>query len=269
MGGSILPFNRKLATRKEMKQLFLKYQTEVVYILSVLLTIYALLFHFTWSALLVIYLGMFLYGCLGLSINNHRYLSHKTFEYRYKWMEKVFSLLATVAGTGSPLNWVEIHIQHHRHADTEKDPHSPRYKSYFEIIVPQFENHEYKRVKRMLRDPFHVFLHRKYWLVNFTWWAILYLVGGMWLFLFLGPVAALATMTTQFTYQAYLTHKFGYRNYDTKDDSRNAPSIYIFDFGEALHNNHHAKPNEYNYAHKKGEFDFGGWLVKHFIMKKD
>jgi fatty-acid desaturase len=35
--------------------------------------------------------------------------------------------------------------------------------------------------------------------------------------------------------------------------------------GEGLHNNHHAKPNEYNQAMAPGEFDIAGWIVEKYV----
>jgi stearoyl-CoA desaturase (delta-9 desaturase) len=50
-------------------------------------------------------------------------------------------------------------------------------------------------------------------------------------------------------------HMWGYRNYETTDDSRNNWLVAILAFGEGWHNNHHAYPRMANHRHKWWEFD--------------
>ena len=45
------------------------------------------------------------------------------------------------------------------------------------------------------------------------------------------------------------------------------PLLNLITLGLGLHNNHHSKPWEYNYAHRPGEFDFASWFVP-LIEKK-
>src|SRR5208283_4929153 len=85
----------------------------------------AALFFFTWRALFV---AVFLYwvtGSLGLGICYHRLLTHRSYT-TPKWFEYFLTICGVVALEGGPLLWVATHRKHHRFADKEGDPHSPR-----------------------------------------------------------------------------------------------------------------------------------------------
>jgi stearoyl-CoA desaturase (delta-9 desaturase) len=51
------------------------------------------------------------------------------------------------------------------------------------------------------------------------------------------------------------SHIWGYKNYETTDDSRNNWLVAIFTYGEGWHNNHHAYPRMAPHGHKWWEFD--------------
>lgn len=69
----------------------------------------------------------YLYSSVGVSMMMHRFWTHKGFEFKSKFVERIFTLIAIFAGRGSPLAWVYIHRLHHAHADTAEDPHSPKF----------------------------------------------------------------------------------------------------------------------------------------------
>jgi hypothetical protein len=54
-------------------------------------------------------------------------------------------------------------------------------------------------------------------------------------------------------------HHAGYRNFDTKDESRNIIPLGLWIVGEELHNNHHADPRSAKFKAKWYEFDIG-WV---------
>ena len=54
-------------------------------------------------------------------------------------------------------------------------------------------------------------------------------------------------------------HRFGYRNGETKDHSRNISPVGIIIGGEELHNNHHLEPANPKLSRKWFEFDIG-WM---------
>ena len=51
------------------------------------------------------------------------------------------------------------------------------------------------------------------------------------------------------------SHMWGYRNYQTSDDSRNLWWVGLLAFGEGWHNNHHAFPGRAAHGHRWWEID--------------
>jgi len=60
-------------------------------------------------------------------------------------------------------------------------------------------------------------------------------------------------------------HMWGYRNYETTDDSRNNWLVAILAFGEGWHNNHHAYPRMASQGHKWWEIDTTYMVIR--LMK--
>jgi stearoyl-CoA desaturase (delta-9 desaturase) len=60
----------------------------------------------------------------------HHYFSHKTF-HTSRAMQFLFGLLGASCVQRGPLWWAAHHRHHHRHADTERDVHSPRHLGFF------------------------------------------------------------------------------------------------------------------------------------------
>ena len=62
---------------------------------------------------------------------NHRYAAHRMFTMN-KGVEKIFYVMSFVfqgASYLSPRAYAIMHRMHHAYADTEMDPHSPKYDS--------------------------------------------------------------------------------------------------------------------------------------------
>ncbi len=62
-----------------------------------------------------------------------------------------------------------------------------------------------------------------------------------------------------------VTHLWGYRNYETPDNSRNNILIGLLAGGEGWHNNHHAAPTSARHGHRWWEFD-AAWLTIRVFM---
>jgi stearoyl-CoA desaturase (delta-9 desaturase) len=56
------------------------------------------------------------------------------------------------------------------------------------------------------------------------------------------------------------THIWGYRNYETRDDSRNSWWVALLSYGEGWHNNHHAYQRMARHGHRWWELDVT-WLT--------
>ena len=57
------------------------------------------------------------------------------------------------------------------------------------------------------------------------------------------------------------THIWGYRNYETSDDSTNLWWVGLLSYGEGWHNNHHAFQRMARHGHKWWEVDVTYWTI--------
>jgi fatty-acid desaturase len=62
-----------------------------------------------------------------------------------------------------------------------------------------------------------------------------------------------------------IAHVWGYRNYDTDEDSRNNLFVGVVANGEGWHNNHHADPRSARHGHRWWEIDVTYMAVR-FLM---
>jgi fatty-acid desaturase len=219
------------------------------------------------NAILLIVLGYFLYGCLGIVVTFHRNLTHSSYK-THPWIVKLGSILGCFAGTGSPLAWVAIHINHHLKSDKPTDPHSPIYKGLriFTLdYVSEVDQDTKWRMRGLVTDKFQQFLHRYYFAINIAWSLLLFALGGFYLMIFLhwAPAAVTGIMSNVVNWVGHKPEWAGsYRSYALNDRSANNWLWALPSWGEAWHNNHHRFPREYYFGRKWWEVDISGLLIK-------
>ncbi|QRQ99987.1 acyl-CoA desaturase [Dyadobacter sandarakinus] len=204
----------------------------------------------------------------------HRYSAHKMFLMSKPW-ERFFYLLTYISQGSSylsPRAYAILHRMHHAFSDTERDPHSPHHtKNVFTMMWET--KHIYNAVlhrKRAIENRFE----RNYPEWNFveklgdSWasrigWGIIYLsfyvlaykyLDMHWAFFFLLPIHFLMG-PIHGAIVNWSGHKYGYQNFDNRDESKNS---LIFDFlmlGELFQNNHHKRPNSINFGSRWYEVD--------------
>lgn len=240
---------------------------QIFIILSLLGTLTAILYYeLTVTAFLLTLLGYFLYGCLGIVVTYHRNLTHNSYT-TYPLLTKVLSVFGCFAGTGSPLAWVAIHINHHLKSDKPNDPHSPLYKGIkiFTLdYVNEVSNDTKWRMRALVTDKFQQFLHRYYFAIIATYSLILYLIGGFYLLVFFHLMPALITglMSNVVNYVGHKPNWLGgYRSYNLNDQSANNWLWSIPSWGESWHNNHHRFPKDYTFKKQWWEFDISGLII--------
>ena len=241
---------------------------QIFMVLSLLGTLTAFgIYGVSTSALLLILVGYFIYGCLGIVVTYHRRLTHNSYQ-TYPLLTKIMSVLGCFAGTGSPLAWVAIHINHHLKSDKIDDPHSPLYKGLkiFTLdYVNEVDNDTKWRMRSLVTDKFQQFLHRYYFAILAAYSILLYMIGGFWLMVFAHWAPALITgvMSNVVNYVGHKPTWFGgYRSYNLNDQSSNNWLWAIPSWGEAWHNNHHRFPKDYTFRKQWWEFDVSGLIIK-------
>ena len=236
--------------------------------LNILATLFGIFYYDLSLATLLIFIGgYFLYGCLGIVVTFHRYLTHKSYN-TSPFFVKLFSFFGCLGGTGSPLAWVAIHLNHHIKSDKPGDPHSPLYKGLkiFSLDYAHEVDSDTKwRMRALVTDRYQQFLHRYYFLIIFAWSALLFLIGGLYLviFLHLAPAAFTAFMSNIVN---YIGHKpswwGGYRRYKLNDQSTNNWLWAIPSWGETWHNNHHRHPRNFSCGEKWWEIDISAYIIR-------
>ena len=220
-------------------------------------------FTFTWSALAVSLVLYWAVCGLGISMGYHRLLTHRGFK-----TSRVFRLALATLGTmnfqGGPIRWVGIHRVHHRESDGDADPHSPRHGFLWAHILWCLAHDPLGRdmtfaAGDLKKDRGMVWLEKYFWVPQLVLAGILYLFGG-WAWVVWG-----VAVRTVFTYHVTwlvnsASHVWGYRNFATRDDSRNNWWVALISFGEGWHNNHHAHQRSARHGMKWYEFD-PTWLT--------
>jgi stearoyl-CoA desaturase (delta-9 desaturase) len=225
------------------------------------------------QAVMVILLGYFLYGCLGIVVTYHRNFTHNSYR-TYSVITKLFSVLGCFAGTGSPLAWVAIHINHHLKSDKPSDPHSPHYKGV-KIFMMNYINEVDKdtkwRMRSLVTDKFQQFIHRYYFAIIALYSIVLFMIGGFWLMVFLHwtPAAITAIMSNVVNYVGHKPTWFGgYRTHSLNDQSTNNWLWAIPSWGESWHNNHHRYPKRFSFGDKWWEIDISAFVIKLIKINK-
>ena len=203
----------------------------------------------------------FVTGCLGITVTFHRQLTHKSYE-TLPIIRKIGTVFGTLGGVGSSIGWVSIHREHHRHSDTEKDPHSPKFgfiRSFYGSVLAKVSP---RYVTDLLRDNFQVRMHEHYWKINAVYAIALLAIGGIHLWMVLHVFPSFILWTTMGAVNT-ISHMWGYKNYpETRDDSRNNWLAAFLAWGEGWHNNHHGDPANYSFQVKWWEFDVSKWVIK-------
>lgn len=240
-------------------------KAQIFFAVALMLSVYAVsTYGFDTRALVLTVLGYFLYGCLGIVVAFHRYWTHQSYQTN-PTLIKVFSLLGCFGGTGSPLAWANIHVNHHLYSDKEGDPHSPAI-SGLRIFTLNYEiKNKTEYLRHILKDPFQKVLHRYYLLFLIVYGILLTYIGGLYLtcFFFLLPAVVTTLMSNIVNYVGHKpTYLGGYRTFNLRDQSSNNWLWAIPSWGESWHNNHHRFPKNSTFKHKWWEFDIAGQVIE-------
>ncbi len=206
---------------------------------------------FSWQAVGVALLLHWITGGLGITLGWHRLLSHRSFQ-TPKWLEYFLAFCGTLALQGGIIWWVGLHRHHHLHSDEDVDHHDSK-KGFLWSHVRWmcFEIPAESDIPRFTRDiaddPFYQFLNNYFFPLQVVLGVILYAIGG-WPFVFWGVFARLVIVYHCTWLVNSATHKYGYRTFETTDNSTNCWWVALTTYGEGWHNNHHA----YQYSARHG-----------------
>jgi stearoyl-CoA desaturase (delta-9 desaturase) len=197
-----------------------------------------------WFGLTLI--SIILFTWFGHEAYCHRYLAHKSFKL-HKIYQRLFAFLSIFNLFENPIGIVSTHVNHHKNADTVADPHyAPSVlEAWFWINTNLDKSQSITTVKRLMKDKWLLFILKYYFSIYFTILCIAVLINikiAIYGF-FLPVVYAFFCNGVVNT----ICHKYGYRRYQTNDNSANNMMVnfLLLGSGSAFHNNHHAQPWEY------------------------
>ncbi|MBX3413801.1 MAG: fatty acid desaturase [Pirellulales bacterium] len=237
-------------------------------------------YFFSWTGVVLALLGLYVFGTLGINLCYHRLLTHRSFECP-RWLERTFAILGVCCLQDAPGRWVVVHRLHHQHSDERPDPHSPLVNFLWGHVgwllvanrdVNNMNTYE-KYGRDIFRDPFYMGIERN---LNWLWIyvahvGVFYLGGffagwamtGDWLAgvqfglsLVVWGVIVRTVAVWHITWSVNsVTHLWGYRNYETDENSKNNWFVGLVSNGEGWHNNHHAEQRAAAHGHRWWEFD--------------
>ncbi|KAL1191338.1 putative lipid desaturase ADS3.2 [Cardamine amara subsp. amara] len=116
-------------------------------------------FYFNWAVLRVLPWLVYI-PSICITLSYHRNLAHRSFDLP-KWLEYLFAYGGLLAFQGDPIEWVSNHRYHHKHCDTQRDPHRPTQGFWFSHMTWIFDTasiHEKcggeENVDDLVRQPF-------------------------------------------------------------------------------------------------------------------
>lgn len=275
----------KVVTVAERKSGKINWITVIPMIIIHILAVWAL-FTFSWSNLLAFVVVWWLIGSVGIGLGFHRQLTHRGFQ-SPGWLKDILAIFGSMALQGSPREWITTHRLHHAFTDTEKDPHSPQHGKYWSHVgwvtmgTSQVNGVEVEKryIPDLLKDKSLMLISKYWYLPTIFSVIILGLIGG-WSMVLWG-VFLPVTLNWHFTWFVNsVTHVWGSRRFETKDDSTNNWWVAALTWGEGWHNNHHAHPTSVRHGLTWFEFDINwiqiklleklglAWDLKEFDLKE-
>jgi stearoyl-CoA desaturase (delta-9 desaturase) len=208
----------------------------------------------------------------------HRYFAHKAFK-TSRAVQFAFALIGATCVQRGPLWWAAHHRNHHRHADTCADIHSPLQHGFLWShmgwfltprgfhtdcsVIPDLRRFAELRWLDRFDSAMPVLLAIGLYLLG-RWFEAahpqLHTSGAqllIWGFFVSTVLLFHATVTIN-----SLAHRFGTRRYDTADNSRNNWLLALITFGEGWHNNHHHFPGAARQGFRWWEFDLTYYVLR-------
>jgi stearoyl-CoA desaturase (delta-9 desaturase) len=168
--------------------------------------------------------------------------------------------------------WAAIHRKHHAKCETEEDPHSPRIHGINKIlwtgvVLYVKESHKTDVMDRYGHSTPTDWVERNVYTPLNKYGVVLTAAIDLLLF---GPIAGTLIYIAQIGWIPFwaagvingVGHFWGYRNFQTEDDSTNIVPWAAWIGGEELHNNHHAYPTSAKFSLRWYEFDLGWMYIR-------
>jgi len=197
-----------------------------------------------WAITLAVYCCIM----IGVTVGYHRLASHRAFDCPSE-IRSILLFFGGISFYGPAIVWVANHRQHHRHVDTDNDPHSPYHKGWFrshflQVLAPI----EFKYVRDLLKQEAYRRNTKHYWRYIILYTAFLALIDPFSvIYAYLAP-AGFSKLIGSFIFS------YSHRKRQANDDAW----LGLLTFGEGFHKLHHEKAS----LHRWHKFDVGGILIE-------
>lgn len=224
-----------------------------------------------WIACGLVFSAAYLLNITYITVFYHRGLTHQAVRLS-PWTRRLVIATGNWVTGLDPKGWSAMHRLHHLHSDTQNDPHSPRYYGIIGLMLAQLRSYnailrklnrndpELTRLVADLDFPVSWLNRKKLWWLPYVMHVVVWLTIGavfdMWM---LGYCYFLGMMSHPI--QGWMVnsfgHAYGYRSFDTGDDSRNNIAVALLVMGEGYQNNHHRFPQSPKFSVAWHEVDMG------------
>ena len=227
---------------------------------------------FTWVGYVIYTLIVTHITIVAITLYLHRGVCHSAIEIKPA-LGHFFRFWLWLTTSMRTADWVAIHRKHHAKVETIDDPHSPAYHGIKNVLLCgadlyHDEKNNPETIAKYSQNCPNDWVEEHVYTGRNNLGILFLFIGNILLFGVVGIIIWSIQMAWTPIFAAGgingAGHYWGYRNYDTSDDSTNMSPVGILIGGEELHNNHHAFPTAAKFSLKPWEFDIGWLYIKIF-----
>jgi stearoyl-CoA desaturase (delta-9 desaturase) len=221
-------------------------------------------------AIILFFVGHWWLSVFFQSFFLHRYCAHRMYTMSKGWERFFYFCTFFFQGSSflSTRGYAILHREHHAFSDTERDPHSPHvYPSLWRMMEHTKNYYRDINARRVAPEPRFEGGYPQWPLIDKLGerWSVRLMFGFAYAMFYLefAPHWAWGLLLpfhflmgpTHGAIVNWCGHKYGYRNFDTKDKSRNTLWFDFVTAGELFQNNHHKHGSSPNFAQRRFELD--------------
>ncbi len=232
------------------------------------------LIEFTWVEYIIYTLIVTQITIMAITLYLHRGICHSAIDIRAP-LAHFFRFWLWFTTSMKTADWVAIHRKHHAKVETIDDPHSPIVHGINTVLfrgadLYAEEKANEETIKKYSHNCPNDWIEHKIYSGKSNLGILFLFILNILMFGVVGIIIwAIQMMWTPIFAAGGINgvgHYYGYRNFDTADESTNMMPIAFFIGGEELHNNHHAYPTAAKFSYKPWEFDIGWLYIKIFSI---
>ncbi|MEC7832807.1 MAG: fatty acid desaturase [Pseudomonadota bacterium] len=232
------------------------------------------LIDFTWVEYIIYTLIVTQITIMAITLYLHRGICHSAIDIRAP-LAHFFRFWLWFTTSMKTADWVAIHRKHHAKVETIDDPHSPIVHGINTVLfrgadLYAEEKANEETIKKYSHNCPNDWIEHKIYSGKSNLGILFLFILNILMFGVVGIIIwAIQMMWTPIFAAGGINgvgHYYGYRNFDTADESTNMMPIAFFIGGEELHNNHHAYPTAAKFSYKPWEFDIGWLYIKIFSI---